>query len=445
MSEVPRTPSSDRLSGYLKKLEDTRVVQVVGRVRSITGLVIKATAANARIGDLVTIMRKTGPLQAEVVGLQDEVVTLLPYGETTGIGPDSEVSCSGQGLTVRVGDGLFGRVLNGIGELIDDGPPVDSSAWAASPVLRSAPNPLRRRRIDRRLCLGVRAIDGLMTVGEGQRIGLFAGAGVGKSSLLGQIARATEAEIVVICLVGERGREVKDFIEESLGQEGVGRSIVVAATSDEPPMMRLRSAHTATAVAEHYRDRGARVLLMMDSLTRFARAQRDVGLAAGELPARQGYPPSVFSALPLLLERSGNGDRGSITAIYTVLVAGDDLHEPIADEVKGILDGHIVLDRRLAERGHWPAIDVLQSLSRVMNRLIDEEHGRAARDLRRMLSVFESKRDLIALGAYKKGSDPEVDEAIAHIHAIEEFLQQGLHQRATWDDTVNRLVEVTAT
>jgi ATP synthase in type III secretion protein N len=307
-------------------------------------------------------------------------------------------------------------------------------------VDRSAPDPLLRQRIRRPLALGVRTIDALLTVGEGQRVGLFAGAGAGKSLLLGQIARTTDADVNVIVLVGERGREVAEFLEDALGAEGRARSVVVCATSDVPSLVRLKSAFVATAIAEWFRDRGKRVLFMMDSLTRFARAQREVGLAAGEPPARHGFPPSVFALLPRLLERTGNARHGSITALYTVLVAGGDMDEPIADEVRGILDGHIVLSRALGERNHWPAIDVLASLSRVMEFVASAEHRQAAARVRELLATYEQKRDLILLGAYKSGSDPRIDRAMAKNEAITAFLRQGLHEIAPFEETRKRLL-----
>jgi type III secretion protein N (ATPase) len=308
------------------------------------------------------------------------------------------------------------------------------------PVDRPAPDPLLRPRIRLPLALGVRAIDAFLTVGEGQRVGVFAGSGVGKSLLLGQIARNSDAEVNVICLVGERGREVAEFLEDALGPEGRARSVVVCATSDAPSLVRLKSAFVATAIAEWFRDRGKRVLLMMDSLTRFARAQREVGLAAGEPPARHGFPPSVFALLPRLLERAGNAQGGSITALYTVLVAGGDMDEPIADEARGILDGHIVLSRAICERNHWPAIDVLASLSRVMEFVADKEHRQAAARVREILATYEQNRDLIALGAYKLGSDPRIDRAIAKHDAITTFLRQGLHETAQPEETRKRLL-----
>ena len=307
---------------------------------------------------------------------------------------------------------------------------------------RAAPDPLTRRRIVRPLSLGVRAVDGLLTVGEGQRVGLFAGSGVGKTTLLGQIARNADVDVAVIALVGERGREVREFLEDTLGPQGRAKAVVVCATSDEPSLVRIKSAFVATAIAEWFRAQGQRVLLIMDSLTRFARAQREVGLAAGEPPSRQGYPPSVFALLPRLLERAGNSDHGSITAIYSVLVAAGDMDEPIADETRGVLDGHIVLSRDLAERGHYPAIDVLPSLSRLMSAVADHDHLRAANRLRELVSIYEDKRDYIALGAYKRGSDPRVDEAIVKMDRINQFLRQGVSEHSTLEETRRRLLAV---
>jgi type III secretion protein N (ATPase) len=428
------------LGDYLDRIDGASPVRLRGRVREVTGLVVKAAIPEGAVGDLVRIEARDGAhRQAEIVGFVDELAVLMPLGPVDGIGPDSAVEATGDQFSIRCGEDLLGRVLDGLGKPVDGGPALTGQRWQ---VDRPAPDPLRRKRIDAPLPLGVRAIDGLLTVGEGQRIGLFAGSGVGKSTLLGQVARNAEADVVVVCLVGERGREVRDFIEDVLGDEGLQRSVVVCATSDAPSLVRLKSAWVATAVAEYFRDRGQRVLLLMDSVTRFARAQREVGLAAGEPPARRGYPPSVFSMLPRLLERTGNGVRGSITAIYTVLVAGGDMEEPIADEVRGILDGHILLSRELAHRNHWPAIDVLPSLSRVMNDVVSEEHRETASRFREVLAAYESKRDLIALGAYEYGSDERVDYAIDVIDQLEDFLQQGMRESTPFEDAVDRMWEI---
>lgn len=427
------------LSRHLAALEKARAVRVSGRVTGLTGLAVRAAVPGVRQGELVEI-RSPGrpPLPAEVVGFREEEAVLLPLGEADGLGLDSEVVPSGQPLTLRVGSELRGRVLDGLGRPLDGAPlPAGLRSWA---VDRPAPSPLRRRRIAEPMPLGIKAIDALATVGEGQRIGLFAGSGVGKSTLLGQIARCSRAELCVIGLVGERGREVREFVEESLGADGLRRSVVVAATSDAPALVRLRAAHVATAVAEYFAEvEGRNVLFMLDSLTRFARAQREVGLAAGEPPARQGYPPSVFGALPRLLERAGNRERGGITAVYTVLVAGGDMDEPIADEARAILDGHVVLERRLAERGHWPAVDVLQSLSRVMPAVTGQAHRAAAGRLREVLACYEAQRDLISVGAYRRGSDRRTDEAIERIADVEAFLRQGPEERVSFEETLARL------
>jgi type III secretion protein N (ATPase) len=384
-----------------------------------------------------------GPLQAEVVGFHGEEVVLLPLGEAEGVGPDSVVRPSGRPFSIRCGPPLLGRVLDALGEPIDGGAPLGDRALTWWPVERAAPDPLRRARITRPLPLGVRAIDALCTLGEGQRIGLFAGPGLGKSMLLGQLARgASDVDVIVIGLVGERGREVRDFLETQLDEESRQRTVCVVATSDAPPLLRLKSALSATAVAEYFRDQGKRVLLLLDSLTRVARAQREVGLAAGEPPTRQGYPPSVFALLPRLLERSGNAQSGSITAIYAVLTAADESDDPIAEEVRAILDGHIVLSRERAARNQWPAIDVVRSLSRVMDGLVAEPHRRAAGRVREALATYERQRDLVLLGAYQKGADPATDDALRRISAIEAFLRQGAQERVAYDASVRALIEL---
>jgi ATP synthase in type III secretion protein N len=428
------------LARYQRMVKEAQSVRVRGRVTELTGLVIKAAVPNVRVGEVCEILGNGGRsrVRSEVVGFQGDHVMLMPLGELYGIGPDSEVVPTGRPLTIRVGDGLLGRVLNGLGEPID-GKPLPTEGLTPWSVDRDCPDPFTRMRIHHPLTLGVRCIDGLLTVGEGQRIGLFAGSGVGKSTLMGQIARNTSAELVVIALIGERGREVLEFVEDALG-EGLKRSVVVCATSDQPSLVRLRAGFVATAIAEYFRDRGGNVLFMLDTVTRLARAQREIGLAIGEPPARQGYPPSVFSMLPRMLERTGNSDKGKCTAIYTCLVAGGDMEEPIADEVRGILDGHFILNRALGERNQWPAMDVLASLSRVMTQIVSKEHKKAAGKLRETLATYEKQRDLILLGAYQYGTDPRVDYAIDKYDAIIDFLKQSTESNAAYDDTVKQLI-----
>lgn len=410
------------LDALRARLSETSALRPVGRVVGVTGLVLRVLLPGARVSDVLVIRRRGEPLFAEVVGFQQGEALAVPLGDPVGVGPDDVVEATGEPLQVGCGAALLGRVLDGLGRPID-GRPAPSGLTQVG-IDRAPPSALTRRPVSAAFETGVRAIDGLCTLGVGQRVGLFAGSGVGKSTLLGAIARGSSADIVVVALVGERGREVGEFLEHALGEAGRRRSVVVVATSDAPPVERLRAAQTATAVAEHFRDAGKSVLLLVDSITRFARAQREIGLAAGEPPARRGYPPSVFTQLPRLLERSGQGERGAITAIYTVLVEGSDMDEPIADEVRGILDGHIVLERRLAARGHYPAIDVLSSLSRVMPQVVGKPHEQAARRARALLACYEEKRDLIALGAYAKGSDARLDQAITALPELERFLRQ---------------------
>ncbi len=424
-----------------RRLSGVGTVGVEGRVTSLVGLALRALLPGGRVGQVVEVGRGPAPLRAEVVGFEGDEVLLLPLGEAEGLGPDDPVRPAAEALRVRASPALLGRVLDGLGQPVDGGPAVAGEAW---PVMRPPPAPLQRPRITRPLSLGVRVLDGLLTVGEGQRVGLFAGSGVGKSTLLGQVARFAEADVFVVCLIGERGRELREFLEDSLGEEGRRRSVVVCATSDAPALVRLKSAWVATSLAEYFRAQGQRVVLLMDSVTRFARAGREVGLAAGEPPARRGYPPSVFAALPALLERSGTSPEGSITAFYTVLVEGGDLDEPIADEVRGILDGHVVLDRALGARGRWPAVDVLASLSRVMDQVVGAEHHTDAAALRAHLAAYEAKRDLVALGAYTAGSDPALDAALSRLDAIEAFLRQGRAEASSFEDTRAALRRVLA-
>ncbi|HVE84481.1 MAG TPA: type III secretion system ATPase SctN [Myxococcales bacterium] len=428
------------LSRYHQLVREASTLRVRGRVTELAGLVVKAAVPGVRVGEVVEIKSKNTRqgLKGEVVGFQGDEVMLMPLGDLGGIGPDCEVIPTGRPLTIKVGDGLLGRVLGGTGLPIDGKPLPDGlTEWS---VDRDCPDPFTRMRIERPLPLGLRCVDGLLTVGEGQRIGLFAGSGVGKSTLMGQITRQTKADLSVVALIGERGREVREFIEDSLGAEGLARSVVVCATSDQPSLVRLRAAFVATSIAEYFRDRGGNVLFMLDTVTRLARAQREIGLAIGEPPARQGYPPSVFSMLPKILERTGNSDRGKCTAIYTVLVAGGDMEEPIADEVRGILDGHFILNRALGERNQWPAMDVLASLSRVMSGIVTKEHKQAAGKLRETLATYEKQRDLILLGAYQYGTDPKTDYAIDKYDAIIDFLKQATEESMEYDETVQRLI-----
>jgi ATP synthase in type III secretion protein N len=420
------------LDGLKAKLAQVSTVRAVGRVLSVTGLSLRFAMPGVRVGHVVIVRRRGAELACEVVGFGGGEAIAMPLGTLAGVGPDDEVESTGMPLQVRAQSAMLGRILDGLGRPLDGGSPIDGE-WVS--VDRDPPAALHRPRVAQPLATGVRVIDGLLTLGEGQRMGLFAGSGVGKSSLLGAMARGADADVVVVALVGERGREVGEFIETSLGS-AAQKSVVVVATSDVAALERVRAAQVATAYAEYFRDRGARVLLLVDSVTRCARAQREVGLAAGEAPARRGYPPSVFALLPRLLERAGQAVRGSITAVYTVLVEGGDMDEPIADEVRGILDGHIVLDRSIASRGRYPAVDVSVSLSRVMSALVSEEHNRAATRLRKLVATYESKRDLLALGAYVKGSDKELDEAIAHSGTIEAFLQQGVGERSPFAETI---------
>jgi type III secretion system H+-transporting two-sector ATPase len=427
------------LSEYIEAVDWLSSVEVRGRVTELVGLLIRASAPGARVGELCLIRspHRTRPLRAEVVGFSGSEVILMPLGDIHDVAMGAEVVSTGASLRVRVGDALLGRVLDGLGEPADGRGEIETAQDRS--VEARPPDPMRRRRVTKPLTTGVRAIDGCLTVGEGQRVGVYAAAGVGKSTLLGMIARNTEADVNVIALVGERGREVRDFVEQDLGDEGLRRSVVIAATSNEPSLVRMKAAYVATTVAEYFRDQGRRVLLMMDSVTRFARALREVGLAAGEPPARSGFPPSVFAELPKLLERTGNSERGSITAFYTVLVEGDDMTEPVADETRSILDGHIVLSRPLAALGHYPAIDVNQSVSRVMTAVADARHVESARRLREVLATYESQRDLISVGAYKKGSDPRTDYALSKLDAVNAFLRQGTHEKSESATSVRQL------
>lgn len=410
-------------SRWTQMLEAARP-QVHGRVSGVVGLTLHADGVSAAIGDVVHIETPGLPVLAEVVALRESGLACMPLGDVTGVRAGALVTPTGGPMVIPVGRGLLGRVLDGLGRPMDDGPALTDVESVG--VDGTSPHPLRRARIDQQLSLGVRALDALVPCGRGQRLGVFAGSGVGKSSLLSMIARGTEAEVSVIALIGERGREVREFIENDLGSEGLARSVVVVATSDEPPLVRLRAAFVATRIAEWFRDQGNHVVLMMDSITRFAMAQREVGLSVGEPPTTRGYPPSVFALMPKLLERAGAAERGSITGLYTVLVEGDDMNEPIADTARSILDGHVVLTRKLATSGHFPSIDVLESISRVTSAITSQQQREDATMLRRLLAAHRDARDLIEIGAYAAGSNPLVDTALRLQSRIDAFLRQDL-------------------
>ncbi len=421
---------------YFKKLDDAETIVRSGKIEKIVGMVIESTGPNADIGTVCRIKnpRRDAYIRAEVVGFRDNRVLLMPYEELDGIVKGSIVESMGDVLRIPVGNGIIGRVLDGFGNPIDGGAPIECDEYY--PVSNRPSNPFERERISERINIGIKAIDALLTIGKGQRMGIFSGSGVGKSTLLGMISRNIEADVNVIALVGERGREVRDFIEKDLKQEGMKRSVLVVATSDQPAMMRLKCAMTATTIAEYFKDKGLNVLLMMDSLTRFAMAQREIGLATGEPPVARGYTPSLYTLLPKLLERTGNFSRGSITGIYTVLVEGDDVNEPISDTVRGIIDGHIVLSRKVAMRNHYPAIDVLASISRIMSEIVTPEHQQAASVIRRRLSAYYENFDLISIGAYKTGTNARIDDAIQNIDAINSFLKQGVDEKFSFDETM---------
>lgn len=414
----------------------------LGKVAKVVGLTIEALGPDSRLNDVCNIYPKDSseePVMAEVVGFKDKRILLMPFGNMEGVGPGCIVENLGHRLEIPVGNDLLGKVLDGLGR------PVNGEIYDSPvryPVDAEPPDPLERAIIDQALPLGVKAVDGLLTVGKGQRIGIFAGSGVGKSTLLGMFARNTKADINVIALIGERGREVLEFIERDLGPEGMKRSVLVVATSDKPAVVRNKAAKTATAIAEFFRDQGKDVLLMMDSLTRFSMAQREIGLASGEPPVTRGYPPSVYAEMPKLLERAGTDKQGSITGLYTVLVDGDDFNEPITDTARSILDGHIMLSRKLAQKNHYPAIDVLQSISRVMGQVAGKEHKMSAGQLKSVLATYNEAEDLINIGAYKKGSNPNIDFSIEKIGAVNDFLTQDLYEKYTFDEEIGMLQEI---
>ena len=421
-------------------IEQAEFFPVVGRVTGATGLIIESAGPKARLNEVCYLRDGDQTIPAEVVGFRDDKVLLMPLAEADGLSLGWSVHGTGESLQVPTGEGLLGRVIDGLGRPIDGRGPIVGAP--RRPVIGLPPSPMDRQRIHRPLSLGIKALDGLLTVGVGQRFGIFAGSGVGKSTLLGMIARTAASHCNVIALVGERGREVREFIERDLGEEGLKRSVVVVATGDQPALVRIRAALTATAIAEAFRDKGLDVVLMMDSVTRLAQGQREVGLSVGEPPATRGYTPSVFTLLPRLLERSGNGVVGSITGIYTVLVDGDDMNEPVADTVRGILDGHVVLSRRLAQGGQFPAIDVLASISRVMPEVTTAAHRTAAQRVRSLMAAYREAEDLIQIGAYREGSSPLVDEAVRKMPLIRQFLSQGVGERVDLDEAVAALCTI---
>ncbi|TYO95484.1 flagellar protein export ATPase FliI [Desulfallas thermosapovorans] len=424
---------------WRQKVQQVKLVRSTGKVTKVIGLTVEVKGVTAGVGEVCDIIvpGESEPVMAEVVGFQEDSSILMPLGELRGLYPGCLVVPRGESLTVKVGDELLGKVLDGLGRPMNGG---GINVQQNFTVNNAPPDPLERKRINEIFTTGVRAIDALLTCGKGQRIGIFAGSGVGKSTLLGMMARFCSADLNVIALIGERGREVLEFIENDLGHEGLARSVVVAATSDQPALVRLKGAFVASAIAEYFRDRGQDVLLFMDSVTRFAMAQREVGLAIGEPPATRGYTPSVFSLLPKLLERSGTARRGTITAFYTVLVEADDMNEPVADAVRGILDGHIVLSRELAARNHYPAIDVLQSVSRLMNDLAGSEHKQLAARLRNLLATYKKSEDLINVGAYARGSNKAIDEAIKFYPKINQFLCQDVNEKSDFNKTIQDLM-----
>ncbi|HHT9126581.1 MAG TPA: flagellar protein export ATPase FliI [Candidatus Brocadiia bacterium] len=434
---------------YHKKLSGLEPFRLTGKIVSVAGLVIESKGPSASVGEFcqICLAGENVPVPAEVVGFKDDKILLMPIGEMENIGPGSEVVATGSPLRVKVGHGLKGRVLGGLGEPIDGKGPLQANEERS--VYNSPPNPLKRNRISEIIRTGVRAVDGLLTCGKGQRLGIFSGSGVGKSTFLGKIARCSDADVNVIALIGERGREVREFIEKNLGEEGLKKSVVIAVTSDRPSLLRVKGAYVACTVAEYFRDEGLNVMLFLDSVTRFAFAQREVGLSIGEPPTTRGYTPSVFALLPKILERTGAAQKGSITGLYTVLVEGDDMNEPIADAVRGILDGHIVLSRALAAQNHYPPIDILESVSRSMIDIVSLEHRQAAQKLKMIYATYKEAEELINIGAYVKGSNPRIDYAISMIDRIRDYLRQdiedvgaGLKPAPTGADDILRLVKM---
>lgn len=432
--ELP--PSFDQLISHLEEVELTTVH---GRITEVIGMLVRAIIPQVKMGEVCLIKRQGEPLAAEVVGFTRDEVLLSPLGDMKGIGPSSEVIPLRIPMHIKVGPQLLGRVLNGLGQPLDEDTHGPLELTDSYPVINAPPDPLKRSLIEEPISVGVRCIDSVLTCGKGQRIGIFSAAGVGKSTLLGMIARNAVADVNVISLIGERGREVREFLQNDLGEEGMKRSVIIVSTSDQAAQMRLNAAYVGTAIAEYFRDQGKSVILMMDSVTRFARALREIGLAAGEPPARAGYTPSVFATLPKLLERSGNSDKGSITAFYTVLVAGDDMNEPVADEVRSILDGHIILSSELARQYHFPAIDVLASVSRVLSQIVDRQHLDLVGKIREVLANYKKNELLIRIGEYKPGSDKNADFALKYIDKVNRFLKQQVEEKITMADTIKAL------
>lgn len=437
----------ERLSNFfgwditLAKIEGAKLVRGVGKIKRVSGLLVESIGPEVSLGEICMIIgRHQEEILAEVVGFSDEIVILMPYAEMSGLAPGSRVVSTGSVLKVKVGNELLGRILDPVGNPMDGLGPIKTTSYY--PVENEPPNPIDRPPINEVLTSGIRAIDSCLTVGKGQRVGVFAGSGVGKSTLMGMIARNTEAEVNVIALIGERGREVREFVERSLGPEGLKRSVVIVATSSEPAIVRLKGAFVATSVAEYFRDQGMDVMLMMDSVTRFALAQRELGLSIGEPATTRGYTPSVFALLPKLFERAGTNPFGSITAFYTVLVEGGDMDEPVADAVRGLLDGHIILDRELANRGHFPAISILDSASRLLLEISDSDHVAAQGKLRELIALYENSRDLISIGAYQQGSNPKLDEAVAKYDSIENYLKQHINENIPFEDTIETMKEI---
>lgn len=431
-----------KVDEYSNIIKNANPIREIGKVIEIIGLIIEADGPQASIGDLCYIYNRFNeePIWAEVVGFRSPKILLMPLGSMEGLQPGAIVVNTGSAMKIKVGEQLLGRVLDGLGR------PIDNLGEINSQTLQSthseAINPLKRRRITEPLSLGIKSVDGFITVGKGQRLGVFAGSGVGKSTTLAMMAKNTSADMNVIALIGERGREVREFIEKTLGTEGMKRSVVIAATSEQPSLVKIKAAHVATAIAEYFRDTGRDVLFMLDSITRISMAQREVGLAIGEPPATRGYTPSVFALMPKILERAGSNEKGTMTGLYTVLVEGDDFNEPISDTARSILDGHIVLSRELAHRNHYPAVDVLQSISRVMPDVTTDEHRQAAGKIRNLLAVYKKNEDLINIGAYVKGSDPKCDEAIKMMDKINDFLQQEVSEKFVYDTIIDELIQI---